>query len=140
VGVIWRYRIAAVSAAIIIATPSYSAHAEFINQYSQWHDLDKTSKALYADGLIDGGILYKGKCVITLVKAPNSCLAQMDGMIQCIMDNKLNGNLLAEMIDNAYAKDVTQWAATPADIITVEMEKLCQPWLQHSRQKMGASE
>jgi len=137
--VIWFY-LAAVGVAIMIATPPHAARAEFINQYSQWHDLDKTSKALYAAGLIDGGVLYTAKCTFVGVKDPNSCLAQTDGMIHCIMDNKLNGNLLAEMIDNAYAKDVTQWSSAPVQIITVEMERLCQPWLQRSRQKLKVSE
>jgi hypothetical protein len=138
VGVIWRYHIAAVGAAIIIAIPPHAARTEFINRYSQWHDLDKESKALYADGLIDGGVLYTAKC--KLVNAASSCLAQMNGMTRCIIDNKLNGYLSSEMVDNAYAKDVTQWSAAPLQIITAEMEKLCQPWLQHSRQQLGVSE
>jgi hypothetical protein len=135
--VISLHRIAALGTAIIIATPLHAARAEFINRYSQWHDLDKTSKALYTAGLIDGGILYTAKCDHRI---PNSCVAQTDGMVRCIMDNKLSGNLLAEMIDNTYAKDVTQWSSAPVQIITVEMDRLCQPWLQRSRKKFGVSE
>jgi hypothetical protein len=30
-------------------------------------------------------------------------------MARCISENKLNGELLAQMIDNAYDRDVKQW-------------------------------
>ena len=98
---------------VILAIASFtgSARAEFVTKYAMWNDLTKTNKALYAAGLIDG-------------------------KNRCISDNKLTGELLAQMIDNAYAADVTRWPLPPVVILSDELGKLCAPWIEKSYQRL----
>jgi hypothetical protein len=128
----------AVIAALALGLPLSTAHAEFLNRYSQWHDLDKTNKSLYAAGLVDGGDLlrltdWKNKPALDYM------LPKEDGMLRCISENKLNGELLAQMIDNAYDRDVKQWPNPPSVVLADELEKLCQPWVERSRKRLGAT-
>jgi hypothetical protein len=125
----------AVIAALAFVLPLSTARAEFLNRYSQWHDLDKTNKSLYAAGLVDGDDVlrltdWKNKSERTHV------LDKTDGMLRCITDNKLNGDLLSQMIDNAYGRDVKQWANPPAVVLADELNKLCQPWVDHSHKRL----
>jgi len=130
-----RLRCIALVAVFFTTGLSGSVRAEFISNYSEWYNLDKTNKALYAAGLVDGGGTRDGYLDIN----DNRRIARIDGMLKCIGDNKLNGELLAQMIDNAYAKNVNQWPNPPSYIVTAELEKLCQPWLDRSRKRLDPS-
>jgi hypothetical protein len=128
--------ISVVIVALAFWLPVSTARADFINRYSQWRDLDKTNKSLYAAGLVDGADVlrltdWKNK------PALNYLLPKTDGMLTCISDNKLNGELLAQMIDNAYARDVKQWPNPPSLVLGDELEKLCQPWIERSVKRLG---
>jgi hypothetical protein len=123
-----RSKIALVIAVLGLSAPC-AAQAQFVNRYSRWHDLDTITKGFYAAGLVDGGVL-NSPCLKTM-----PCLARMDEMTQCIVHNKLNGQLFAKMIDNGYANDVKHWSSPPSYILIGAMEKLCHPWLEQSRKK-----
>ena len=122
---------------VILAIASFtgSARAEFVTKYAMWNDLTKTNKALYAAGLIDGNDIlgfpdWKNKAEVDYM------MPRMDGMNRCISDNKLTGELLAQMIDNAYAADVTRWPLPPVVILSDELGKLCAPWIEKSYQRL----
>jgi len=115
-----------------------AAHAQYISQYSKWNDLSDVAKPIYAMGPIDGGDpnwfsyidKYKSK----------EWLSRVDGITRCTSDNKLTGQLLARMIDNAYARDVKLWSEPPETVLWEEMDKLCRPWLDESRRKFGVND
>jgi len=113
-----------------------AAHALPLDNYAQWRALSKTEKSLFVLGLVDG------RCFVNKdfdQKAREYCEATINGKQRCLFDmDFLSGDLLSEIIDNAYAGNVTKRSVPPALVFEEEMESLCQSWLESSRKRPRA--
>ncbi|CAN7436185.1 hypothetical protein [Neorhizobium sp. LjRoot104] len=116
---------------IFSVSVSTAANANYLQNYSAWKEIPPIEQAAYLAGVMDGWSRT------STPGEPPWMAPQRTGINKCVREQKVDGKMLVELVNEHYRTTTADWRVPPASILKHTIMGLCLEDVNSEREKAG---